>query len=106
MSVVVVVGEVQLHVVAVKQKVLTGEVEQPDILIASDEYCVKPTVGVLLERSEVSDVPLIAIRFEISEEPNARVIVREDEAAKIACETLYSAGYRKEVVVRAQVRKF
>ena len=75
MPIVVVVGEVQLHIVAVKQKVLTGKIEQSNVLVAPHEYCVQPAVGVLLEGSEVGDIPLIAVRLEISEESDAWVIV-------------------------------
>ena len=94
-----------LRCVSREQEILAIRVGDDDLLIAQ-RHGIQPAVGVLLQKIEIGDVVLPAIRIEIAEDTQARLLFDEQKTAKIAIESLNARTYRDEIEIRPDVVQF
>src|ERR1700728_2989552 len=97
-----VVMHAQLCGVAREQKILAVRIGNDDLLIAQ-RHGIQATVGVLLQEIEIGDVVLPPVRIQVAEQTHAGLLFYEQEAAKVAMESLDAGPHRNEIVIRAQV---
>src|SRR5205807_6728063 len=86
-GVILVVVIAELGCVALKQKVLPIEVGDAHLLVAAAKS-VQAAVGIFLEKKEVSRIVLQAVGVQVPENAHARLLLREQQPAKIAAELL------------------
>ena len=99
---VVIVVQAHLGCVAGENEVLPVVIGEKEVLAAVVER-VQPGVRVFFPLTEIHEVELIAIRELRAEEPDASVLVGEQESPEIGVERLGARANRDEVVVRPQV---
>src|SRR5439155_24380091 len=107
-GVIAVVVKAQLRGVAGPDRILAVVVRDRYVFLAriediAHEDTVQAAVGVLLERTEVGEVVLVAVRAVVAEEADAEVVVGENEAAEVAAEALDPRAGGNEVVPRGEI---
>ena len=92
----------QLRRVTLREKILSENIRNQDLLIARVEL-VQVRVGVLLEHVESGEIVLPAVVVVVAENARAEIGVVEDEPAKIAHERLDAETRRNEIVVVREI---
>src|SRR4051812_27012906 len=93
-----------LRRVAGFDEILNIEIRYQNFLIATMRR-IQQAVGVLLQHVEVRGIVLILVRLQISEHPHARLIIEENETAKVAVELLRPCAYGNEIEFRTRFRE-
>ena len=101
-GVVLVVVHTELSCVARPDEILPVKVGDDHLLMAPAER-VQAAVGVLLEEMEISEVVLPAVRVQVAKDAHARLLLNEEEPAKVAAKRLDARAHREKVIVGAEV---
>src|SRR5207245_11055886 len=101
-GVVLVVVHTELSCVARPDEILPVKVGDDHLLMAPAER-VQAAVGVLLEEMEIREVVLPAVRVQGAKDAHARLLLNEEEPAKVAAKPLDARAHREEVIVGADV---
>ena len=92
--IVFVVMEAGLNRVAGLDEILPVNIGDHHLLVAVGQG-VQAAVGVLFQHREIRQVELIAVGIQVAEQPHARLLVGENEAAEIAGEGLHAHAQRR-----------
>ena len=77
-------------------------IRESDLLVAKREG-IERAIGIFFEEIEIGGVVFEAIGAEIAEEPEARLLVDEQETAKIGVELLDAGTEAHEIIIRADI---
>src|SRR5262249_47895792 len=91
-----------LNRIARLEEILAIEIGDHHLLAPVAER-VEAAIGILLHHRKIGRVVLITVRAEVAENASPRLLVEEDESAKIAVEGLRTEAGGNEIVVVRQV---